>query len=96
MYDPVNYWNREEVCGWTVAWQAPILMILDHHGRVVYYSNEWDPNMADPREDALAWASAIADPGSGMTIDESVERVRELAPAGFADECAMLALEVTA
>ncbi len=91
--------SKQHVLGWTVEWDAPNLLIYDHLGRVAFATNDWNPNMADPRTDALSWASSIADPSSGLTVDydddpafgASVRYVRAHAPDGFADECAALA-----
>lgn len=90
--------ERIDVEGWVVVLDAPTLRIETGEGDTVFATDEWSPNMSDPYVDGLAWAGAIADAGSGLTVDhdddpafgEGVRRVRAECPPMFADTCAML------
>ena len=94
--------DKQEIAGWMVCWDAPTLIILSNFGHIMFYTDDWHPNMSGPKEDALSWASAIADDDSGLTIDYdddpafgiAVRRVRDLCPPNFADDCASMAQDI--
>lgn len=91
--------QRIPICDdWSVEYSPPILRILENE-KIVFESNQWNPNHSDPLEDALTWASAVADKYSGLTVEDTddpdftagVRYVRENAPSLFSDECCMMA-----
>jgi len=97
-------YERVEVCdGWAVEFAAPTLRILDAANVLRFTTSSWNPNMCDPRTDALAWAAAIADEHSGLTVEytddpdftNGVLYVRANAPDYFADECYTLSDEAS-
>lgn len=83
--------------GWDVQYAVPTLRIRQE-SRVVFECHSWNPGSVDPREDALAWAAAVADEHSGLEIEpddnsyfaEGVRYVRANAPTLFADEAAIM------